>query len=162
MKPRSIAAVIAAVLLMVPRADAQLLFDLNPADRSGFPGAALTFNATLTNSGADAVFLNGDASSLFSSALTLDDTLFFANAPLSLASGESWTGDIFTVSIDSSASPGPHLGSFSAVGGADGAAQDTLATQYFEVDAVPEPACLQLGALLALGGLAVWRVRRRA
>jgi hypothetical protein len=158
---RLLAAVAALCLLGAPRADAQLLFGLNPAGQQGAPGTALTFNATLTNSGAATVWLNGDNSSISSLLLTLDDTPFYTNAPLYLASGDSWTGDIFSVGIDPSTPPGAYFGTFSIVGGADSSAQDILATQNFEVDVVPEPAFYQLGALLVFGGLGALRLRRR-
>lgn len=95
-----IAAIAALLLLGAPRANAGLLFSLNPAGQQGSPGTTLVFNATLTNTGVDEVWLNGDGISLSSPLLSLDDTLFFANTPLSLAGAESWTGDIFTVKID--------------------------------------------------------------
>ena len=66
---------------------------------------------------------------------------------------------LFTISLPSSIITGPYLGSFSILGGADGDAQDVLATVKFEVDAtaapaaVPEPGSVWLLAtgLMGLG-----------
>src|SRR4051794_21632668 len=80
-------------------AEAQLLFNFNPAGLMGQSGDTLVFNATLTNTGIVPVFLNSDSVSLASSNLQFDDTLFFNNFPLFLAGGDSVTSDIFSVLV---------------------------------------------------------------
>jgi hypothetical protein len=130
-------------LMVIGPAQAQLLFSLNPAGLTGAPGGSITFNATLTNSGNDTVWLNGDSSGMSASGFAIDDTPYLNNFPLFLISGDAATADLFTVNIDPSVAPGNYFGSFSIVGGADAFAQDTLSTQNFEVTvasaSVPEP-----------------------
>jgi hypothetical protein len=145
---------IAAVcLLWMSTAQAQLLFNLNPAGLTGAPGGSVTFNATLTNSGIDTIWLNGDTSSVGTPGLTIDDTPYLNNFPLFLIGGDAATADLFTVDIDPSVLVGNYFGSFTIVGGADAFAQDALATQNFEVSvassSVPEPGMLAL--LLGFG-----------
>ena len=121
------APIILFALLSWPRtAHAQLIFNLNPAGQQGSQGTTLTFNATLENSGNAPLFLNGDIGSLTGNGLTLDTSLFFQNAPLSMNVGDTWSGDIFTVAIDPLALSGDYTGSFTIIGGIDGSAQDNL------------------------------------
>lgn len=114
------------------------------------PGSVLTFNATLANIGSAVLFLNGD--NFLSSGLPLDDTLFFANVPPSLASSASVTSDIFQISIPQGAVAGTYFGSFTILGGSSGNAQDAIATQNFQVtvSAVPEPASIIVPSLFLL------------
>jgi hypothetical protein len=135
--------IILCLLALCP-AQAQLLFNLNPAGLIGAPGGSVTFNATLTNSGTDTIWLNGDSSGVSASGLTIDDTPYLNNFPLFLIGGDAATANLFTVNIDPSVAPGNYFGSFTIVGGADAFAQDILATQNFEVtlpavSSVPEP-----------------------
>ena len=139
------------------QARADLLFSLNPAALSGLPGDTLTFNATLTNTGIDPVYLNGDIAGVSASGLSLDDRSFFNNFPLFLLSGDAVTSDLFTVSIDPSVLSGDYTGTFTIVGGADAFAQDSLAQQNFlvSVTTVPETGwtCLLGSAIMFSAGL---------
>jgi F0F1-type ATP synthase membrane subunit c/vacuolar-type H+-ATPase subunit K len=153
-------AVIVVLLLLCSRAaQAQLLFDLNPASQAGNPGTSVTFSATLTNAGLDTVWLNGTSSTGLAPGLTLDPTPFFNDFPFFLISGDAATADIFTVAIDNTVAPGNYFGSFSILGGADPNAEDLLATQNFQVTVVPETSSLFLlvCGLLACG-LVRWRM----
>jgi len=133
----------AAIMLSASVARADILLTLNPATLSGYPGDTLTFNATITNTGPSEVFLNGITDNV-SAPLTLDDSLFFTT-PASLAAGDFWTGNLFTVTIPASAVPYfTGSGYVTLVGGADSSAQDVLSTQTFEVNVVPEPASMVL------------------
>jgi hypothetical protein len=154
-----------------PAAHAQLNFTLTPSSQFGSPGSTLQFFGTLANpSTTDTVFLNGDTPTFTAPGLTLDASPFNSNAPLSLGplgSGtDIYTGDFFDVSIGSAALPGTYLGTFEIQGGADGNAQDTIATQDFSVtvlpQAVPEASSVtSLGLLLMLGLGGIIVARRR-
>jgi hypothetical protein len=133
----------------------------NPV-QAGNAGDVLTYNGTIANSGQSAVFLNGD---FFNPGnipgLTFDDSLFLSNAPSSLNALDSYTGGLFTVTVNQSYLP-PADFTFGVTGGSDGNANDTLASADAAV--VPEPssvATLSLGALLA-GAAIVWRRRQSA
>jgi hypothetical protein len=127
-------------------------------------GSTITFDATITNlSSTDAIFLNGDSSVTSSSLLTVDDTPFLANFPLSLDAGEvSGPFALFDVFIDPSTPTASYdFNSFSILGGLDGDASDIIGGANFSISvgsviATPEPGTLVLllSALLTIGVLA--------
>ncbi len=145
-------------------AGAEPLLDLkltNPDQVVTQGTARVAFDATILNpSATDTIYLNGDASSTSSPLLTVDDSPFFLDAPLSLAPGES-SGplELFDVTLSSAAPVGTYsLNAFSIIGGADGgtfADFSDIADATFSVTvkprviSVPEPDAL----LLTLGGL---------
>src|SRR5215470_690296 len=90
-------------LLPARAAHAQLIFTLAAPNQVGRPGDTLSFEGTLFNSGASPLFLNGDTFNLGGTGLTLDDSPFFLNGPASLNAGQSFSGQLFTVSLDASA-----------------------------------------------------------
>lgn len=154
-------ALILGLLLFLPAfAHAQLNFTLTPPSHSGIPGDVLTFSGILTNLSADPVFLNGDNFTLDGEGLTLDETPFFENAPASLEGNASYTGALFTVTIDPLAPLQMSLGTFTILGGAADTDNSPLATQAFQIRVVaPEPTA---GALLLSGGvLCLFAVRRK-
>ena len=164
-------AAVLACLLAAPAAHAQLDLTFTPPARVAAPGSTFTFTGTLANNSGSTVFLNGDSLSLNGPGLTSDDSPFLSNAPLSLANGDSYSGDFFSVSVDPATPAGTYFGTFAVTGGADGSAQDTVASQDFSVQVtsgsapVPEASSVaSLGLLLALGlgGVAVARRRKAA
>jgi hypothetical protein len=136
---------------------------LTQASQSSTPGSTVTFDATLVNlSSTDTIFLNGDSSATSSLLLTVDDTPFLTNFPLSLGPGAS-SGPFafFSVLIDPSTPAGIYdFNQFSLLGGLDGSAFDTLGTAGFSVTvtpavAVPEPGEISLlfvTSLILVGG----------
>ena len=172
--PVAASAAVLACLGGAPAAHAQLSLTLTPASQAGTAPGTFSFSGTLANPTANTVFLNGDSLTFNgpASGLTLDDSPFLTNAPSSLgASGggsDTYTGGFFDVTASPSAAPGTYFGTFSVVGGADGSAQNTVATEDFSVSVtgqtalVPEASSVvSLALLLALGLGGVWRAARR-
>src|SRR6476661_7814540 len=96
----AVAALLTICLSSVAAYADTLTFTLTDPNQSinRFTGGTLTFAATVSapasNSGA--VFLNGDTVSAGGPFFTLDDSDFFANFPLFLAPGDSFTDKLFT------------------------------------------------------------------
>jgi hypothetical protein len=126
-------------------------------------GSTITFDATLSNrSSTDTIFLNGDSSITSSLLLTVDDTPFLTNFPLSLDPSEvSGPYALFNVIIDPSTPAGSYdFNSFSILGGLDGNTFDTIGTADFSLTVastvpITEPGTLVLvfSGLLAIGTL---------
>jgi len=133
--------------------------ELTQTSQTAAPGSTITFDATITNlSSTDTVFLNGDGSITSSPLLTVDDTPFLTNFPLSLDPSET-SGPFALLNVID-------FNSFSILGGADGSASDTIGTAEFSVTVataspVPEPGILGLlvVGLLGLGALGSLRQR---
>jgi PEP-CTERM motif len=152
----------AASLLSVPAyADTVTLTLTNPIQFGGGSlGSSLSFDATVTapSTNSAEVFLNEDSFNV-DAPLTLDDDGFFFGFPLSLNPGDSFTGLLFTIFIPTSTPNAVFNGSFSILGGPNGASANDLADVQFEVNTVPEPATiLMLGT--GLPGL-VAAIRRK-
>lgn len=156
---------VVAIFLLLPSlalADTLALSLSNPV-QSATPGSSLTFDATVSASSTNTapIFLNSDSYTI-DSPLTLDDIDFFG-FPLSLNPGDSYTGAIFTVTVPSGLVLGDYTGSFEILGGADGAALDTLATTGFQVNATPEPGTMLLLATgLGLPAFVIYRKRGKS
>jgi len=145
---------VAAVALLAPalRADS-LTVTLTEASQTVVQGTTVvTFDATIVNpSLTDTIFLNSDGSSV-SFPLTLDDTPFLLDAPLSLGPGTS-SGPfaIFDIDLPPDTAPGMYSGDFQIIGGlTDTDFSDVLAQVDFTVDVTsavattPEPGTLLL------------------
>jgi len=146
---------IVGFLLAGTAAKADTILTLNSPYQSG-PGPLYTFDATVTNTGSSTVYLNGDLVSGDFPPLTYDDSPF-NSFPLLLNPGDSYTGELFTVTAPPYG-PGSNFysGSFEILGGSDDSAQDTVATANFNIQVTPEPSSFFLfgTGLLALGALA--------
>jgi len=150
--PRLAVALTLFVLLLQPgAAKAQLTFTFTHSTLAARSGDTVTFSGTLTNQSTSELFLNGDTFMLPGSNLTLDDSPFLTNFPLSLAGGATAKGALFTVAVDPTTPEGLYDGSFTIVGGPGYSDTTSLATQSFRV-VVPEPGVY---ALLLSGGVAL-------
>lgn len=137
------------LLCTAARADS-LTLTLAAPDQTGGGGQTLTFYATVTNNSGATVYLNGDGIYV-DSPLTLDDTDYYNNFPASLAPAGTYSGDLFTVTIPDGTPLGLYTGYFNIVGGADGNAQDVIASASFDITVTPEPAPI----VLLLTGMAM-------
>lgn len=113
---------------------------------NAFRGQTVTFSATVANTTASTVFLNGDALNI-TAPLTGNDTRFLINFPLSLSGGQMFTAPIFDISVPANAPFGLYPGNFDILGGSSSTAQTTVGSAAFAVNVVPEPGTL--GALAA-------------
>lgn len=127
----------------------------------------VAFDATVSNSSSDTLFLNDAGGSTSDPGVTIDLSQFFANAPISLDPTQS-SGQIelFDVDLPSNAS-GLYSGMFTIFGGRDSGAATDLADVSFSLDVVgstvtPEPSTLALYAigLLFTGLLLIIHKRR--
>jgi len=158
-------AVIAWLLLAVRPAHAQLDLTLLSSAQTVSVGGTATFTGTITNpADQPTMFLNGLD-------ISVDGWLLIDPAPLglpvSLDGGDSFTGDLFTVTVPGGTLPGAYAGNLTITGGTDGTATDpltpaTLFTVNVVASAAPEPTTF---ALLLFGagwfGPRVARKRRR-
>ncbi len=116
------------------------------------------FYATITDPSLTAtVYLNGDSSTTSTSFLTVDDTPFFNNTPLSLGPGQS-SGllELFAVDLPAATPQGLYSGNvFSILGGADGNAANDVADVRFSVDVTASTVAQapEIGPVSAIGSL---------
>lgn len=141
-----------ALMTVSAPANAQVQFNLLTSYLGGNRGDTLSYFGTLTNLGSEEVFLNGDLFNLPGDDLTVDDSPFFTNFPLSLGAGESFTDAMFTVNIGPNTPQGTYQGTFTILGGPSDGDFNPLATQTFGVSVgAPEPGT---GWLLFVGATA--------
>jgi hypothetical protein len=132
----------------------------NPNRSISYLGGSLTYGATVSApaSNGAALFLNGDSFNV-TAPVTLNDSDFFSNFPLSLAPGTSFTGDLFVLTAPPNSPFGTFLGTFTLLGGANGNASGTLGTVNFSLTTIaPEPSSIVL-LLTGMAGLAMILLR---
>jgi hypothetical protein len=138
-----------------------LTLTLAESTLDGNPGDTLTFIATGLNTAAVTENLNSDSFSV-DPPLTLDDSDFLNNWPLSLTAGESFgPSALFSVTIPLGTAQGLYNGTFNILGGPGPNDLNILGSASFTADvaAVPEPGTF---ALMAIGFAAAVLGRRRA
>jgi hypothetical protein len=124
---------------------------------SATAGSTVTFFATATNTAGVTEDLNSD--SFTSSSLTLDDSPFLNNWPLSLPAGGSFGAPdpLFIVTIPIGTAAKSYTGMFEILGGPGAADMSVLADVNYTVNvtsAVPEPSTVFLaGGTLGLAAL---------
>lgn len=161
----SLSMFVLAVLLFVPLASADTInLSLASPVQSGAAGSTVNFTATI-NAVADGlgpVYLLADSAGITGpSTLTVDNTPFFFNFPLSMTGGDTVTDTLFSVFLPSDLLPGTYTGFFTILGGVDPSSFSTLGTVDFTINsaapsAVPEPSTYALmatglGALIFVG-----------
>lgn len=163
MTPAVTALVTIALLPTAAYADTITFTLTNPNGAVSYTGGSLTYGATVSApaGNAAAVFLNGDSFNV-TSPVTLNDSDFFSNFPLSLAPGASFTGGLFVLTLPPnppSGTLGTFLGTFTLLGGANSNAIGTLGTVNFSLTTTtPEPSSIAL-LLTGMAGLAMSLLR---
>ncbi len=167
----ALALAVALGLATLTRAQTLDLTLLDPNQTVTQGATVVDFEATIFNPSTTAtIYLNDAGGTTASSFLSVDDSPFFANAPLSLAPGQtSGPFELFAVDLATNTALGNYLGNgFEIQGGADGGnftAFADLADANFSVTvagstvAAPEmdPLSAVSGLALLLGAVAVWR-----
>lgn len=135
-----------------------IVFTLNQPNQNT-TGSQVTFTGSISapSSNSGLVYLNADSFTVSGDA-AVDDSDFYADTPLYLSPGQSYSGPIFAVDLFSAG--GVYTGSFDIQGGSTPDAQNVLGAQNFSITrsvaATPEnPSWLLLltGAVL----LTLWR-----
>ena len=119
-----------------------LTVTISPQTKTAIRGDVVTYQGTIGNNGAAPVYLNGD--SIFSTLhgfqilpvtfdLHLDDAPFVTGAPVILNPGQSWSGNLFQVTVGIDAPATTYDGSFSVLGGAGAAPFNPVGNATFHL-----------------------------
>lgn len=139
---RALSVLVFALILPASSALADTLnLSLASPIQIGLPDDTLSFDATVfaPSSNGGTLYLNSDSFSLSALGTIVDDSGFLLNFPLSLDPGDSFSGELFTVTLASNLPPGFYSGFFEILGGSDPSALNTIATVDFTIDQpVPE------------------------
>jgi len=156
---------LAIVATSVGTAHADAILTFTSTTLSTATGGTVEFDGTLTNTGETDLYLNGDGVILNYADLTVDDSIFYVDAPLFLSAGGSYTGAFFDVTTDAVTLSGSYSGTYTIQGGTDSDSFDDIATEDFTVNVdsnvpdVPEPnSFLLIGTGMTI--LAVLRLRQ--
>lgn len=130
-------AILIVCCMLAVSAAAALQLSLTADTQNAARGTEIVFAGTLANTSATArVFLNNVRVSLTggaASALVLQPNDFFAHVPGILLPGETYTGPIFRIALNSAAAAGDFSGTILLDGGADIFAAGNLASASFTV-----------------------------
>jgi len=150
----------AALLFSLPAAADSISITLASPYQNGHGNTTVSFTATVAAPGSNSVtiYLNSDSYGV-DAPLSVDDTGFLVNFPLTMDPGDSVTDVLFTVFVAAGTPPGLCNGYFQILGGSDANAQNAISNlASFRVNVVPEPGSL---LLLASGVLGLFGVARR-
>ena len=120
------------------KADSLTITLASPFQAAG-PSGVVAFDATVTNTSGGTVDLAGDNFNL-DAPLILDDSPYNNNWPLSLGSGDSYTGLLFNVDVPSLTASGLYTGVFEITD----QNSDIVGSADFDVQVTPEPSSLLL------------------
>ena len=160
MKFRSLLCLAAASLSFASLPKAAIADTLTIANQTApTTGGVLAVSGTFSNTSGTLEYLNADSYTIAIPGNSVDDSPYLLNGVETLPSGESFTEELFTLSLPSGLAPGSYGAFFSILGGTDPGALNTLATAGFTVNVgsatsvTPEPATwLLLGTgVLGLG-----------
>ncbi len=119
-----------------------LTVTVSPQTKTAIRGDVVTYQGTISNNGATSLYLNGDG--IFSTLhgfqvlpvtfdLHLDDAPFVTGAPVILNPGQSWSGNLFQVTVGIDAPATTYDGSFSVLGGTGAAPFNLLGNATFRL-----------------------------
>lgn len=158
-------AVAVSSLLSSPAAGADIVtFTFSDPSQYASVGSIVPFLATVgaPDTNADTIYLLGDSFDL-GSPLTLDDSPYLNNFPLTLSPGQSYSDVLFNVTVPAGAPSQDYPGSFTVQASTDGINENIDVTEPFDVEVTPEPSPgLLFGAVLVGLALAVRRGKRIA
>jgi len=151
---------VAACLLATTPAFAGISISVTPDTQTGFDGQTLSYFGTVTNTTGSDVVITSPYGANDNPQITQTDT--FAT-PQTFTAGQSFTGELFTVTIGPNVAPGVYHGIYglsahSVSGGADQSGQFNYFTNVVPTP-TPEPGTL--GMLSAALGAAVVAGKRR-
>jgi hypothetical protein len=138
-----------------------LTVTLSSPIESGMAGSNLSFFGTVSapSTNTSPVYLLSDSYNV-GTPLSVDDSPFLNNFPLTLSPGQSVSDVLFSVGVPLASGAGTYLGSFTVGGSSNGISEDFFVTDSFQVQVTPEPSTLAMWATSLLGVAAAARRRR--
>lgn len=127
---------------------------LDESFQSSEAGNVVAFTATVTNNSSATENLNGDEFYV-DAPLTVDDSPYFNNWPLTLGAGDSFSGLLFSVDIPDDADLDLYTGYFDITGGHYSTSESfVIGSADFDVQVTPEPPTWELMAMALVALLA--------